>query len=196
MASDEQSNQAASESATADEQKNSETTETQTGESGTEDIEQLRSERNALKRDYAALKTDYDKNAHKAKESKSAKSEPEDSDDVMTWMTLNADNLKLVPKEFQEELTFYKSHKIPVTNEIRDRALRDARARKGVRNTEAERQASTSTETQGEMRKTTSNPTEVPENIAKLAKEGGTELTPERYAKYRPEIEERRKKRG
>lgn len=124
------------------------------------------------------------------------KGEPEDADDVMTWMTLNADNLKLVPKEFQEELTFYKSHKIPVTNEIRDRALRDARARKGVRNTEAERQTSTSTETQGEMRKTTSNPTEVPEHIAKLAKEGGTELTPERYAKYRPEIEERRKKRG
>jgi len=123
---------------------------------------------------------------------KAKKSEPEDQDDVITWMALNADNLKLVGKEFQEELAFYKSHKIPVTNDIRDRALRDARARKGVRNVESERQAATSSEVQGETRKTAK--VEMPETVEQLAKEGGTTLTPERFAKYKAEFDARKKR--
>lgn len=116
----------------------------------------------------------------------------EDPDDVMTWMTMNTDSLKLVGKEFQEELKFYKDHGIPVTNEIRDRALRDARSRKGVGpkvNAEEQRQAQTSAPVQGEMRKT-AQITEVPESVKKYY----PDMTLERYLKYKPEIDARKKR--
>lgn len=110
----------------------------------------------------------------------------EDTDDVMTWMTLNADSLKLCGKEFKEELAFYKNHGIPVSDEIRDRALRDAKARKGVGpkvNVEADRQASTSTPVSGEMRKT--GPTDdIPERVKKFR----PDLTPEKYREYKKDF--------
>jgi hypothetical protein len=115
----------------------------------------------------------------------------EDQDDVMAWMTLNSDSLKLVGKEWQEELSFYKSHDIKVTNEIRDRALRDANNRKGIgpKNTaEADRQASTSSESTGEMRKTNSR--EIPESV----KAHVPKMTPEQYAKYKAEFEASKKR--
>ena len=117
---------------------------------------------------------------------KSIKSEPEDQDDVITWMALNSDDLKLVGKEFQEELAFYKSHKIPVTNSIRERALRDARTRKGVRSQEV---AVTASETQGEMRKT-----EVVREVPSSVLEHYPDMTPERFAKYKSEFEAKKKK--
>lgn len=179
-------NQAASESE-QDEQQAPEETETQEGESESEDIEQVRSERDAYKRDYAALKKDYDKNAAQAKKSKSSPSE--DQDMVITWMSLNSDSLKMVAKEYQEELQFYKNHNIPVTNEIRDRALREAKNRKGLikaKSNEAERQAATAEPTQGEHRATKPKVT-----LTEQQRELG--LTEEMIAKYKDEVEPKRK---
>lgn len=112
------------------------------------------------------------------------KGDSETEDDVMTWLTVNADSLKLVTKEYQEELAFYKSHKIPVTNDIRDRALRDAKTRKGVRSGNVDRTASTSTEVAGEMRKPASTG-EIPDEVKKL----NPKLTKEKYQKYKAEFE-------
>jgi hypothetical protein len=123
----------------------------------------------------------------KLKAKKEKGDDTEDHDDVMTWFNLNADNLKLVGKEFKEELSFYKSHKIPVTNEIRDRALREARDRKGVRDTEEH--TVTASETQGEMRKT-AKITNVPESV--LQHRPG--MTPDQYAKYKAEFDAGKKR--
>ena len=81
--------------------------------------------------------------------------------------------------------------KIPVTNAIRDRALREAKGRKGLvktDNTEARRQTATSGVDTGEMRKTRSE--EIPGEILKLV----PDLKKEKYLEYKAEFESRRKK--
>jgi len=163
----------------------------ETSEDGTqvEDADTLK-ERLAEK-DKHITKLEKELRDNKSKKAKSDVSE--DQDDVMTWMTINTDGLKLVAKEFQEELAFYKSHKIPITNDIRDRALRDARARKGVgsKSSEgAERQTSTSTEVTGEIRKSQKGANEVPPEIKALY----PDMTPERYLKYKAEFDAKKKR--
>lgn len=169
-----------------------ETATSDTSEDGAhEDADTLRDRLSEKDRYIKQLEAERLEGTSKKKPTK-REAQSEDPDDVMTWMTLNGDQLKLVGKEYKEELAFYKSHGIPVTDDIRDRALRDARARKGVgsksTNAETERQVSTSSESSGEMRKTASR--EVPESIKKLY----PDMTPERYAKYKAEIDSKQKK--
>ena len=119
-------------------------------------------------------------------------------DDYVLWTAVHADELKLVDKEFLEELKFYKEHNIEVNDEIRNRALRDAKNRKGLgtKNTAgADRQAATSSPTQGESRSVHSD--EIPENVAKLIKKAtGKEPTKEDYNRWKQDIEARKKKKG
>lgn len=171
--------------------------ETTTGDTSTENGEDADLELKRIKDKKQYLK-DLDREIKEAEEKRNGlkpnkKSETltEDQDDVQIWMTVNSDSLKVVGKEFQEELKFYKDHKIPVTNEIRERALRDAKARKGYgakSNAEAERQADTSTEVQGEVRKTT-QVTEIPESIRKH----NPTMTLEQYKKYKAEFDAKKK---
>lgn len=141
MASDEQSNQAAPESLT-DEQVAPSTAETLPGESAKEDIEQLKAERDQYKRDYAALKKDYDKNA---RESKSDKKMPEDE---TLWYIENAGDLRLVRAEYEKNLSELTSLGAKATIALRQKALALAKAEKGVTsNPEIERQASTASPT-------------------------------------------------
>lgn len=172
---------------TTEEQSSTEQTEeTTTSDTSTDGTEDADTKRIVDKEEYLK-ELDRQIKEKEALRNKAKKSEvPEDADDVITWMTLNSDGLKLVPKEFQEELAFYKSHKIPVTNEIRDRALRDARARKGVR--EGERQASTATEVHGEVRKSLA--TDIPDAIKELR----PNMTVEQYRAYKAEFDARKKK--
>jgi hypothetical protein len=119
---------------------------------------------------------------------KKSKSE-ETSDDVITWATMHSDDLKLVHEEYQDELEFYKSHKIPITNDIRDRALREARNKKGLtktQNAEGARQKATSSEAGTEMRKGPPSP-QLPDSVKQLSKT----MTPEKYQKYREEFKAR-----
>ncbi len=133
----------------------------------------------------------------KLKEDKpKAKISSEDSDDVMVWMTANADDMKLVSKEFQEELKFYKDHKISITNELRDRALRDARARKGVnskKTEESDRQVATASAGDSELRAGESEdiPPRVKEILTKAFPK--KEITKEDYKRWKAENDARRK---
>lgn len=120
----------------------------------------------------------------KEKEATRNNARPEDQDDVITWMTLNGDDLKLVAKEYQEELSFYKSHKIPVTNDIRDRALQSARNRKGVRPT-VERQAS---EVTTETRKVAKS-----DEIPAAIKKANPNMTQAQYLQYKAEFDAKKK---
>ena len=107
----------------------------------------------------------------------------EDQDDVMTWLTTNQDDLKLVTKEYNEELAFYKSHKIPVSNEIRDRALASAKSRKGVgKNASTEQVTALGGST--EMRKAATI-NEIPAAV----KAANPKMTLERYKELKAEIE-------
>lgn len=139
-----------------------------------------------------ADKDAYIKKLESERKTKS-KSEPEDDDDVNTWLIMNTDDLKLCAKEYKEELAFYKSHKIPITEEIRNRALQSAKDRKGVRPVvQANRTETTSNTTGTEFRRTTKTD-EIPSSVIEAADKAGTTITPERFAKYKAEIEGEKK---
>ena len=170
-----------------------ETTTEQTDETATGDTSDVTQEDADTRRieDKQAYLKDLDRQIKEAEanRNKTKKSEPDDEDSVMTWLTVNSDDLKLVTKEYNEELAFYKSHKIPVTNDIRDRALQSAKARKGVRGESVERQGTTS-EVQGEMRKGTA----VMAIPAKIA-EANPKMTLDDYKKFKAEFDARDKER-
>ncbi len=169
---------------TTEEQSSTETTLSDTSGNGTEDAGQLK--RIADKEQYLR---DLDREI-KEKEGQRKKAKTEETpDDVITWATMNSDDLKLAHSEYQEELDFYKGHKIPITNDIRDRALREAKIKKGLtkeRNQDGERQKATSSESGTEMRR--GKPEEVvPEQLQKLSKT----MTKEKYQKYKEEFKAR-----
>ena len=110
----------------------------------------------------------------------------EDQDDIITWTALNADSLKMVGKEYQEELSFYKTHGITVTTDIRERALRDAKARKGLSDTKQQQQIS-SEGSAGETRKTETR--DVPDSIKALR----PDMTYEQYKAYKTELDNKKK---
>ncbi len=166
-----------------------------TQETGTEPTEETTATSDTVTEEDAELRRIADKKKYlsdldreiKEKEALRKKaSEPEDDEDMITWHSVNSDDLKLVNKEYKEELQFYKTNKIPVTNDIRDRALRDAKYRKGVRPEETERQA-TNTSVQGEMRKSTKT-TGVPDTVKNVVSK---DYTPEKHAKYEAEFRAR-----
>ncbi len=184
------------ETETVDSTDTDETVTDDTSEAGTEDADQ------ELKRikDKKQYIKDLDRDIKELEQKRltlkpKSKSETvtEDQDDVMTWATINSDSLKIVGKEYKEELAFYKAHKIHITSDIRDRALRDARARKGLgskSNAEANRQAETSTEVTTEMRKSSVKTGEIPASIKAMR----PDMTLEQYESYKADIEAKKQK--
>jgi hypothetical protein len=149
-----------------------------------EDIEQVRAERDAYKRDYAALKKDYDEKAHDAKKPKkvAAQSAAASEDDTL-WVVENAADLKMAGAE-------YKAYRAKGYD--REDALYLARRDKGLiksKSKEAERQADTSQPVQGELRNAPKG-SKIPANIKKLR----PDMTEEQYAQYKAEIDARRKR--
>lgn len=154
-------------------------TEEPQGKPESEEIEHLRKENADLKRDYAALKTDYDKNARK---SKSEKSEKAPSEEETLWLVENADSLKMCRAEYQA----YRAK-----GYAKEDSLRLAKLDKGLvksENPEASRQAETSSPVQGEHRASTKSEA-IPEGVKKVA----PNMTPEQYRAYKEEIEARKK---
>lgn len=152
-----------------------------TSEAGThdEDAETLRKQLSDKDRYIKQLEAER----NQGKKPSKREAATEDQDDVITWTTLNADALKMAAKEYKEELSFYKAHGIVVTNEIRERALRDAKARKGL---SAGQQQQLSPEGQGgEIRKTETR--EVPESIRRLR----PNMTYDEYLKLKAEKEKK-----
>ena len=158
MASDDKSNQAASEP--NGEQKHSEGEESTiftkaVDELTAEEIAQLQKEGSGFKRDYAALKSDYDKQAHKAKAEKPVKKSDESDasdEEFQLWVTENAPTLKMVKEEYRT----YRQR-----GYSRDDALYLARRDKGLikePDGEAERQRKTASEGQDDLRKPKAKP--------------------------------------
>lgn len=193
---EEASTQVAEESETPETEQSEESVVDETSEDGTqEDADPLKKAISDKDRHIGKLEDELRDERSKKKPTDKAEVS-EDNEGANLWMITHADQLKLVAKEYQKELNFYKEHKITITNELRDRALRDARSTKGLdsKNTEgSDRQEETSSESQGETRDVKSD--EIPPKIFKLIKDAtGKDPTKEDYNRWKKDLEAKKKK--
>lgn len=111
-------------------------------------------------------------------------------DEITDWKILHSDEIRIVGKEYQEEINFFKEQGVKITVPVLERALGNAKARKGLTKSssdETKRQQETSAPTQGEHR--AGKPKR---QLTEQQKAMG--ITQEMLDKYGPEVEARRKK--
>lgn len=117
----------------------------------------------------------------------------ETAEDVTDWKILNADAIRICGKEYQDEVAFLKSQGVKMTPAVLERALQNAKARKGLSkpdSTEATRQAETASPSQGEHRQTSRRKPVLTDQQRAM---GLTEDDVERYGK---QIEAEKKEMG
>lgn len=126
-----------------------------------------------------------EKNPKPAKKGK----EPVDHDEVTDWKILNADDIKMAGSIYRDEVAFFKSQGIKLSVQVLERALANAKAKKGIKpNAQETQQLESTTPVQGEHRGSLKKKA-VPAGVKKLV----PDITPEKYAEYTRQIEEEKK---
>ena len=137
--------------------------------------------------------TNLEKENRALKTGKTKKTDETD-EDLTDWKIMNADDIKMAGKEYQDEVAFFKSQGIKVTQVVLERALTNAKAKKGLSGKsddgELKRQAETSEASQGETRRSKSKLPQLTEQQKKLG------LTPEKIAEIDAQMAEERKALG